>query len=103
MRRIRIVFGRQVHIMKITSKIVPVLLLFGSIATLRADTPASPAVATLPSDYVARAVTIRQQIQTDYRYVVFLQAKARREKDVIKLNCVNDKLILLKAEQNIAD
>ena len=32
-----------------------------------------------------------------------MQAKARSQKDVIKLNCVNDKLIQIKAEMNIAD
>ncbi len=35
--------------------------------------------------------------------MVQLQDIARREKDVIKLNCVNDKLLQLKQLQNIAD
>jgi hypothetical protein len=35
--------------------------------------------------------------------LVQLQDIARREKDVIKLNCVNDKILQLKTLQNIAD
>ena len=37
------------------------------------------------------------------RHMVQLQDIARREKDVIKLNCVNDKLLQLKQLRNIAD
>jgi hypothetical protein len=87
--------------MKIAWKITPLLLLVGGMATLRADTPA-PAVAN-QTDYTAQAAQIRQQIQTDARYVLYLQALAHKQKDVIKLNCVNDKLILIKGEQNVAD
>ena len=32
-----------------------------------------------------------------------MQAVARREKDIIKLNCVNDKLVQVKPQMNIAD
>ena len=51
----------------------------------------------------ARALELRSQTQGDFRHVLQLQAVARREKDVIKLNCVNDKLIQMKAELNVAD
>jgi hypothetical protein len=86
--------------MKNAWKIASVLALVGGMATLRADTPA-PAVAD--QDYSVQASQIRQQIVNDGRYVLYLQAVARKQQDVIKLNCVNDKLILLKAEQNVAD
>jgi hypothetical protein len=69
--------------------------------TLRADT--APVAAVGQTDFAARAAEIRQQIQKDARHVLYLQAEARKQKDVIKLNCVNDKLILIKAEENIAD
>jgi hypothetical protein len=88
--------------MRITRKIVPAIVIFGSIAALRADTPMLPGQ-SVPADYLVRMTQIHEQIDGDYRYVLALQAKARREKDIIKLNCVNDKLILVKAEQNIAD
>jgi len=35
--------------------------------------------------------------------VLHLQATARKQKDVIKLNCINDKLVQMKAQQNIFD
>jgi hypothetical protein len=54
-------------------------------------------------DMVARAATIEGQIKGDMRHVLHLQSKARQEKDVIKLNCINDKLVQLKAHVNIFD
>lgn len=57
---------------------------------------------TLP-EMIARAETIDAQIKGDMRHVLHLQAKARQEKDVIKLNCINDKLVQLKAQVNIFD
>jgi hypothetical protein len=54
-------------------------------------------------DMVARAATVEVQIKGDMRHVLHLQAKARQEKDVIKLNCINDKLVQLKAHVNIFD
>ncbi len=54
-------------------------------------------------EMVARAGTIEVQIKADLRHVLHLQAKARQEKDVIKLNCINDKLVQLKAQVNIFD
>lgn len=58
----------------------------------------------LPLDQMlAKATAINAQIHEDYQHVIHLQAIARKEKDVIKLNCVNDKLVLLKPEMNLAD
>jgi hypothetical protein len=54
-------------------------------------------------DMVARAATVEVQIKGDMRHVLHLQSKARQEKDVIKLNCINDKLVQLKAHVNIFD
>ncbi len=50
-----------------------------------------------------RAASIRTEVLADYRHVVQVQQMARREKDVIKLNCVNDKLVQIKAELNVAE
>jgi hypothetical protein len=41
------------------------------------------------------------KIKLDVRHVLHLRELARKQKDVIKLTCVNDKLIQLKAQQNI--
>ena len=50
-----------------------------------------------------RAATIHDRIFADMQHVQHLQQMARRQKDVIKLNCVNDKLVQLKPQMNIAD
>ena len=94
--------------MKIIRKIVPVLALIAGTTSLRADSPFGTGAPTQANSIAsvemqARAGQIREQIRTDERYVMYLQLQARKQKDVIKLNCVNDKLIQIKAEQNIAD
>jgi hypothetical protein len=91
--------------MKILKKIVPVLALFAGVGSLRADTPfnVGTPVNTKATELQLRADQIRQQIKGDERYVMYLQVQARKMKDVIKLNCVNDKLVQIKAEMNISD
>jgi len=59
---------------------------------------------TLPvADIRARVHILHEQIRADARHIQHLQQVARQEKDVIKLNCVNDKLVQAKPEMNIAD
>ncbi len=59
---------------------------------------------TLPAaDIRARVQILHEQIRADARHIQHLQQVARQEKDVIKLNCVNDKLVQAKPEMNIAD
>lgn len=43
------------------------------------------------------------EMETVYRRVLELQASARKAKDVIKLNCVNEKLLAVKQLLNIAE
>ena len=54
-------------------------------------------------EVMAVAHEIQQKAVSDYQHVLHLQAIARKEKDVIKLNCVNDKLVQVKPQMNIAD
>lgn len=59
---------------------------------------------TLPAaDVRARVQILHDQIRADARHIQHLQQVARQEKDVIKLNCVNDKLVQAKPEMNIVD
>lgn len=59
---------------------------------------------TLPAaDVRARVQIFHDQIRADARHIQHLQQVARQEKDVIKLNCVNDKLVQAKPQMNIAD
>jgi hypothetical protein len=64
--------------------------------------PAKPVKLSLP-EMVSRADSLQAQIKGDVRHVLHLQAKTRKEKDVIKLNCINDKMVQLKAQVNIFD
>jgi hypothetical protein len=64
--------------------------------------PAKVVKLSLP-EMVAHAETLETQIKDDMRHVLHLQTKARQAKDVIKLNCINDKLVQLKAQVNIFD
>ena len=50
-----------------------------------------------------RVGEFERQINDDLRHVRHLQEIARKQKDVIKLTCVNDKLIALKAQANVFD
>ena len=55
------------------------------------------------SEMVTRAKATRDQVSLDYQHVLHLQAMARKEKDIIKLNCVNDKLVQMKPLMNITE
>ncbi|HET9621096.1 MAG TPA: hypothetical protein VFP84_07010 [Kofleriaceae bacterium] len=54
-------------------------------------------------EMVSRVHQFQTQARLDMRHVVHLQQIARNEKSVIKLNCVNDKLVQMKPQLNIAD
>ena len=55
------------------------------------------------ADMQMNAKAFETQIQEQYLAVVRLQEKVRIAKDVIKLNCINDKLVQLKAQMNLAE
>ena len=67
---------------------------------VRAETPPKP---PSPSEMREQAETLKKENDGDLRHVLHLQALARKEKDVIKLTCINDKLIQLKAQRNLFD
>lgn len=64
--------------------------------------PATRAKLTAPEMKV-NSETFVAQVQVDLQRVQHLQTIVRKEKDVIKLSCVNDKFVKLKAETNIFD
>lgn len=72
-------------------------------STAGAAGPAGPAMTLSLADMAVRAHQLHEQTRADARHVQHLQQIARKEKDIIKLNCVNDKLVQLKPEMNIAD
>jgi TolA-binding protein len=54
-------------------------------------------------DIQMRVHQLHEQTRADARHIQHLQQIARKEKDIIKLNCVNDKLVQVKPQMNIAD
>jgi hypothetical protein len=52
---------------------------------------------------LTQSKVLHEQVQQDWQHVRHLQEAARKEKDVIKLNCVNDKIVQIKPLMNIHD
>ncbi len=55
------------------------------------------------ADMVTNVQSFQTQIDADAKRMQHLQNIARKAKDVVKLTCVNDKIVELKAEQNVFD
>lgn len=87
-------------------------LLGGAVTILNADdtpTPGTTDVSTTTSveltaaEMQANSQAFIEQVQEQYREVMRLQEKVRQAKDIIKLTCINDKLVQIKAQMNIVD
>lgn len=78
------------------------LLATGIVLAQPASDPPKP---TSPgaSEIFRQLPVLLEQVQNDNRKVAVLHLKARKEKDVIKLNCINDKLLQVRALMNIID
>jgi hypothetical protein len=98
--------------MKSLTKYLGAVALFAAV-TVHAQTPApsagesappAPAAAKLSIPQMTeRSVVFEGQIAEDVQKMNQLRDVARKEKDVVKLTCVNDRLVELKAQQNIYD
>ena len=67
------------------------------------DVPLKARAQISPDDMRTQVAKYQQQLDETLRRIVQIQDVARRNKDVIRLNCVNDKLLQLKQLMNIAD
>jgi hypothetical protein len=56
-----------------------------------------------PQATMAQSKDYYKKMQETQRRVLQLQAKAKKDKDMVKLNCVNDKLTQLKGHMTVAD
>jgi hypothetical protein len=99
------------------AKSLPLVVL--GVMTVRADTPTptppppqqQPATgAPAPVDVKLTAPEmsekiggIRTQVESDYQHVQHLATVARKQNDIIKLTCVDNKLVEIKAEMNLLD
>jgi hypothetical protein len=96
------------------SSSLPVTALLVAVTVHAQNSPApAPATTTAPaavvqvklsgSEMIERMGTMQTEMQNTVQHVVHLQMVARRDKDMLKLSCVNDKLVEIKAQLNIFD
>ena len=83
--------------MKLLTKVAIVAVVGGAGATMYASPHGGD------SDLLARGVTIQISMKADLDAIKQLQAKAKRDHDVIKLSCVNDKLVIANPLMNLTD
>jgi hypothetical protein len=88
--------------MKFFRKYAVLAALFVAVTVNAQTAPPAPKPVP-PAEMQLRAEQIKKDIEEDHRHVLHLQALARKEKDVIKLTCINDKLVQLKAQMNLFD
>lgn len=103
--------------MKASSRAVLAVLVLGTVTALAQPDTGKPgaagagsaapakaaAVPKTPAELSARADALTTQIEGDYREALRVRDIAKKQKDVIKLNCVNDRLVAIKAQMNLAD
>lgn len=68
-----------------------------------APAPAQKQVRLSPEQMKVESQAMRDRVRLDIQRVQHLQAKARKANDIIKLTCVNDKFVKLKAHANLFD
>jgi hypothetical protein len=56
-----------------------------------------------PAETVAQSKDYYKKMLETQRRITQLQAKAKKDKDVVKLNCVNDKLTQVKGHMTVSD
>jgi hypothetical protein len=90
--------------------------------SVHADPPATPAPAAAPDqtdsnvslsaaelskltapEMTTGVTNLHTQVEQDYQKTLRLAAVARKQADVIRLTCVNNKLVEMKAEMNVLD
>ena len=104
--------------MRALSKYLGLFAILATTTVLRADDTVPPAAAAppaaapvsmttqsqlSPAEMQAAASDIISQGHDAYQTVLALRESARKQQDAIRLNCINNKLVQLKAQLNIAD
>lgn len=91
--------------MRSLTKIATLAAVIGAVTAIAAaqDAPPPAAPSLSVADMTTKAAALDAQMREDGRYMLHLRELAKKKQDVIKLTCVNDRLVELKAQQNIAD
>lgn len=100
--------------MKLVSRAVLALIVLGTVSALAqpdpsagagSGAPLSPKVSppTSMGELNVRMQILSTQMDGDYRTALHARDTAKRQKDVIKVTCVNDRLVEMKAQMNLGD
>ena len=96
--------------MRFLPKYLPLLALLGAVVAHAEDAAApppppvkKPAKVLSIAEMTSQNIVIEAQLKANLQYMEHLRVIVRRDKDVIKLNCVNDKYVQLKAQVNMFD
>ena len=101
--------------MRAFSRLVPVLVVLGTVTAISAapddgatapSTGSGSAIVAQPlsdAEMQVRSKALSVQLKDDYRHVIAMKERAEKQKDVVKVTCVNDKLVQIKVQMNIAD
>ncbi len=76
---------------------------FGSAADDGVTIDFNKTITLSPQETLTQSKDYYKKMQETQRRVTMLQAKAKKDRDMVKLNCVNDKLIRLKGHQTVAE
>jgi hypothetical protein len=60
-------------------------------------------VTLTPQETLAQSKDYYRKMQDVQKRILMLQAKAKKDKDVVKLNCVDDKLVQVRGHQVVTD
>lgn len=71
--------------------------------TTTVTTPGAKTAILSPAEMTVGADDAMTNMHAMLRHVTQLREKAAKDKDIIKLNCVNDKLMPMKAQVNLAE
>lgn len=87
------------------SRILAAMVVLGTGTILWADDQGqkAPQVALSSQEMQRRADKLVAELRDSQRNILALRTRAESKKDIIKLTCVNDKLVEIKAQLNIAD
>ena len=77
-------------------------LLVGGLVLAQPQPQPFPAPADL-SEIRTNALRLVGEARKDTNLVIGLQLKARKDKDVVRLTCINEKLLQIKALRNVLD
>ena len=80
-----------------------VVFISSSLLAQPAPAPTRPTPKVDITGMASQAAALDKESTANIKLVVILQMQARRAKDVIRLNCINDKLIQLKPLRNLLD